>query len=209
MCPLPWSVYAFFDIYMLYVLFFSCPCYLRCDYSVIRLWDTPYHPTIRNVILFSEIYDIHDFFCPKDSPPPLAYSAYFFSFILEDYKRGILFKEGICSPDVHNSMRNGFTWRSGVNGCGMGPLLVLVSPCFRENVVVTCKIGSFLCSLVTLLQKNVIVFCFGNQISKWRSFEKRAIFDLLFTFLSHQEKVTKIPSAHISLTYIHVFCSLY
>ena len=28
-------------------------------------------------------------------------------------------------------------------GCGMGPWLVLVSPCFRENVVVTCKIGGF------------------------------------------------------------------
>ena len=33
-----------------------------------------------------------------------------------------------------------------VKGCGMGPWLVLVSPCFRENVVATCKIGSFLCS---------------------------------------------------------------
>ena len=32
-----------------------------------------------------------------------------------------------------------------------------------------------------------------------------AIFDLLFTFFSHQGKVTEIPSAHISLTYIHVF----
>ena len=91
----------------------------------------------------------------------------------------------------------------------MGPWLVLVSPCFRENVVATCKIGSFLCSLDNLLQKNVIVFFFGNQISKWCSFEKRAIFDLLFTFFSHQGKVTKIPSAHISLTYIHVFCSSY
>ena len=91
----------------------------------------------------------------------------------------------------------------------MEPLLVLVSPCFRENVVVTCKIGSFLCSLDNLLQKNVIVFFFPNQISKWRSFEKRAIFDLLFTFFSYQGKVTKIPSAHISLTYIHVFCSPY
>ena len=30
-----------------------------------------------------------------------------------------------------------------VKGCGKGPLLVLVSPCFRENAVVTCKIGSF------------------------------------------------------------------
>ena len=96
-----------------------------------------------------------------------------------------------------------------IKGCGMGPWLVLVSPCFRENIVATCKIGSFLCSLDNLLQKKVIVFFFGNQISKWRSFVKRAIFDLIFTFFSHQGKVTKIPSAHISLTYVHVFCSPY
>ena len=69
-----------------------------------------------------------------------------------------------------------------VMGCGMGPLFVLVSPCFRENVVVTCKIGSFLYNLDNLLQENVFVFFFGN--SKWRSFEKRTIFDLLFTFFS-------------------------
>ena len=68
---------------------------------------------------------------------------------------------------------------------------VLVSPCSRENVVVTYKLGSFLCSLDNLLQKNVLVLFFGNQISKWRSFEKRAIFDLLFTIFSHQGKVTK------------------
>ena len=68
----------------------------------------------------------------------------------------------------------------------MGPSLVLVSHCFRENVVATCKIGSFLCSLDNSLQKNVTVLLFGNQISKWRSIEKRAIFDLLFTFFSHQ-----------------------
>ena len=91
------------------------------------------------------------------------------------------------------------------DGCGMGPLPVLVFYCFRENVVVTCKIGSFLCSLDNLLQKNIIFFFFGNQISKWRSFEKGAIFDLLFTFFSYQGKVTKIPSAH--LTYI-LTCSL-
>ena len=36
-------------------------------------------------------------------------------------------------------------------GCGMGPWLVLVSPCFRENVVATCKIGSILCSLDNLV----------------------------------------------------------
>ena len=102
-----------------------------------------------------------------------------------------------------------FPSTSSVVGCGMGPWLVLVSPCFRESVVATCKIWSFLCSLDNLLQKNVIVLFFGNQISKWRSFEKGAIFDLLFRFFNHQGKVTKIPSEHISLTYIHVFCSPY
>ena len=64
----------------------------------------------------------------------------------------------------------------------MGLWLVLVSPCFRENVVATCKNGPFLCSLDNLLLKNVIVIFFWNQISKWRSFEKKAIFPLLFTF---------------------------
>ena len=96
-----------------------------------------------------------------------------------------------------------------LKGCGMGTWLVLVSPCLRENLVATCKIESFLCCLDNLLQKKVTVFFFGNQISKWRSFEKKAIFDLLFTFCRYQGKVTKIPSAHISLTYIHVFCSPY
>ena len=96
-----------------------------------------------------------------------------------------------------------------LKGCGMGPWLVLVSPCFRENVITTCKIWSFLYRLDHLFQENVVVLFFWNQISKWRSFEKRAIFDLLFTFSSHQGKVTKIPSAHISNTYIHVFCSPY
>ena len=63
-----------------------------------------------------------------------------------------------------------------VKGGDMGPLFVLVSPCFRENVVVTYKIGSFSCSLNDLPQKNVIVFFSGNQISKWRSFEKKGYF---------------------------------
>ena len=113
-------------------------------------------------------------------------------------------KQPICPNHVTD-----YAIFNNIKGCGMGILFVLVSPCFKENVVVTCKIGSFLCSLDNLLQKNVIVFFFGNQISKWRSFEKRAISDLLFKFFSHLGKVTKIPSAHISLTYIHVFCSSY
>ena len=88
-----------------------------------------------------------------------------------------------------------------VKGCGMGTWLVLVSPCFRENVVATCNIGSFLCSLDNLLQRNVIVLFFGNQISKWHSFEKRAIFDLLFTFLVTREKLQNSFSTY--LTHIH------
>ena len=87
----------------------------------------------------------------------------------------------------------------------MGPWLVLVFPCFRENVVATCKIGSCLCSLDNLLQKNIIVFFFGNQISKWRSFEKRAIFDQLFTFLVIGVKLQKNPSAHIIHIHTHYF----
>ena len=61
----------------------------------------------------------------------------------------------------------------------MGPWLVLVSPFFRENVVATCKIGCFLC-----------IF-FGNQISKWRSFEKRDILTFFSHFLVTREKLQK------------------
>ena len=88
-----------------------------------------------------------------------------------------------------------------IKGCGMGPLLVLVSPCFRENVA-TCKIGSSLCSLDTLLQKNVIVFFFGNQISKWRSFEKKGYFWPTFHILVTRGKVCK-NSFSSYLTHIH------
>ena len=91
----------------------------------------------------------------------------------------------------------------------MAPWLVLVSPCFRENVVATCKIGSFLCSLDNLLQKNVIVLFFLEiKFQNGAHLKKRAIFDLLFTFCSHQGKLQKFLQ-HISHshTYIHVFCS--
>ena len=84
----------------------------------------------------------------------------------------------------------------------MGPWLVLVSPCFRENEVATCKIGSFLCSLDNLLQKNVIVLFSGNQISKWRLFEKKGYFWPTFYIFSHQGKVTK-NSFCTYLTHIH------
>ena len=94
-----------------------------------------------------------------------------------------------------------------LKGCGMGPWLVFVSPCFRENVVATCKIGSFVCvcSLHNLLQKDVIVLFFGNQISKWHSFEKKGLF---LTYFSHfsvtMEKLQKCLQ-HISHSHIYTY----
>ena len=72
-------------------------------------------------------------------------------------------------------------------------MLVLVSPCFRENVNVTCKIVLFLFCFVFFfnyffhfLLKNAVVFIFGNQLIKWGSFEKRLFFYLYFTLFSRQ-----------------------
>ena len=76
---------------------------------------------------------------------------------------------------------------------------------FRENVVVTCKIGSFLCSLDNLLQKNVIVLCFGNQISKWRSLKKKKLFWTYFShFLVTREKLQKFLQ-HISHSHTYTY----
>ena len=93
-----------------------------------------------------------------------------------------------------------------LKGCGMGPWLVLVSPCFRENVVATCNIGSFLCSLDNLLvlQKNAIVlfleikFQNGVHLKNW----------LFLTYFSHflvtREKLQKfLKHVSHSHTYIH------
>ena len=63
----------------------------------------------------------------------------------------------------------------------MGPWLVLVSPCFRENVVATCQIGSFLCSLDNLLQKNVIVFFLEIKFQNGAHLKK----GLFLTYFSH------------------------
>ena len=63
-----------------------------------------------------------------------------------------------------------------VKGTQIGPLLLLVCPCYRESLIATCKIVSFLCSLDNCLMENVIVFFFGNQISNWPSFEKECYF---------------------------------
>ena len=94
------------------------------------------------------------------------------------------------------------------SGRVMGPLLVLVSPCFRENVI-TCKIVSFLSSLDNFLLENIFFPFLEIKFQNGVHLKKNAIFDLLFTCFSHQGKDTKIPSAHMPLTYIHVFCLPY
>ena len=60
----------------------------------------------------------------------------------------VLFGRYVCENGINYGNQN---QANTVKGCGMGPWLVLVSPCFRKNVVATCKIGSFLCSLDNLL----------------------------------------------------------
>ena len=86
----------------------------------------------------------------------------------------------------------------------MGPWLVFVSPCFRENVVATWKIGSFLCSLDNLFQKNVIVLFLGKQISKWRSFEKGLFLTYFSHFLVTREKLLKFLQ-HISHSHTYTY----
>ena len=95
-----------------------------------------------------------------------------------------------------------------LKGCGMGTLFVLVSPCFKENVLITCKIVFFVCSLDNLLQKNVIVFFFKITFQNG-AYLKKGLFLTYFSHILVARESYKIPSTHISLTYIHIFCSPY
>ena len=63
---------------------------------------------------------------------------------------------------------------------------------------------SFLCSLDYFRLKNVFVFFFGNQISKWR---KRAVFDLLLHFLVTRETTQKFRQ-HISYLHTRILFTL-
>ena len=86
----------------------------------------------------------------------------------------------------------------------MGPWLVLVSLCFRENVVATCKIGSFLCSLDNLFQKNVIVFFFGNQFQNGAHLKKGLFLTYFSHFLVTREKLQKFLQ-HISHSHTYTY----
>ena len=85
----------------------------------------------------------------------------------------------------------------------MGPWLVLVSPCFRDNVVATCKIGSFLCSLDNLLQKNVIALFFLEIKFQNGAHLKKGLFLTYFShFLITREELQKFLQ-HIS--HLHTY----
>ena len=86
----------------------------------------------------------------------------------------------------------------------MGPLLVLVCSCFRENVNVTCKIVLFLCSLDNFLLKNAIVFFLEIKFQNGVHLNKGLIFNLIFPIIIIREKTQKFLQ-HIShlQTYSH------
>ena len=105
----------------------------------------------------------------KESFEPIVLRKRFRSIFLRN--RSLNNARSLYGKKTHN-----MEGKSVFKVCGMGPWLVLVSPCFRENVVATCKIGSFLCSLDNLLQKNVFVLFFGNQISKIEKEKKNGYF---------------------------------
>ena len=97
-----------------------------------------------------------------------------------------------------------FRVRIQLKGGRMGPLLVLVVPCFKGKCSCHMQNWVFFCSLDNLLQKNVIVVFFENQISKWRLFEKSAIFYLLLHFLVTRRKLQKFLQ-HISHSHTFMY----
>ena len=86
-------------------------------------------------------------------------------------------------------------------------ILVLVCPCFRENLIVTYKIVS-LCSLDNFLLKNVILFAFLEIKFQNGAHLKKGLFLTYFSHFLVKEKIQKIllhishlnDTAHISIT---------
>ena len=83
----------------------------------------------------------------------------------------------------------------------------VVSPCFRENVVATCKIGSFLYSLDNLLQKNVLVLFLEIKFQNGAHLKTKGLGLTYFShFLVTREKLQKF--LHTYLTYIRTLTLL-
>ena len=86
----------------------------------------------------------------------------------------------------------------------MGPWLVLVSPWFRENVVATCKIGSFLCSLDKLLQKTVIFSFLEIKFQNGAHLKKGLFLTYFSHFLVTRENLQKFLQ-HISHSHTYIY----
>ena len=89
-------------------------------------------------------------------------------------------------------------------GCGMDPWLVLVSPCFRENVVATCKIGSFLCSLDNLLGKPWLFSFLEIKLQNGAHLKKGLFLTYFSHFLVTREKLQKFLQ-HISHSHTYTY----
>ena len=85
--------------------------------------------------------------------------------------------------------------------------LVLFPLVLGEMQLSYAKLGLFLCSLDNFLQKNVIFFCFGNQISERRSFEKGLFLTYFSHFLVTREKLQKFLR-HISHSHTCILFTL-
>ena len=93
----------------------------------------------------------------------------------------------------------------------MGPWLVLVSPCFRENVDATCKIWSFCVVKIIYFRKNVIVcffVCFFLIKFQNGAHLKKGLFLTYFLhFVVTREKLQKFLQ-HISHSHTYTYiCS--
>ena len=96
-----------------------------------------------------------------------------------------------------------------IKGTQMGPLLVLVSPCFRENINVSCKIVSFAYSLDNFSSEKSNWFLFWKIFQNGAPLGKKGLFLTFFSHFLVTREQTKILSSHSPLRYTHVFCSPY
>ena len=89
----------------------------------------------------------------------------------------------------------------------MGPWLVLVSPCFRENVVAHAKLGLFCVVSIIYFRKNVIVLFLEIKFQNGAHFKKGLFLTYFSHFLVSREKLQKflqhIPHSHTYTYFAH------
>ena len=94
-----------------------------------------------------------------------------------------------------------------IKGTQMGPLLVLVCPCFMEDVIVTCKIVSFFCSLDNFLLKMWLFSFLEVKFQNGVHLIKGVFLTYFSHFLVTREKTQKILQ-HISHLHTRILLTL-